>query len=131
MILTAKKISVDEYKRLPYERVIVPDPSGGYFGTVIELDGCMTEGETVEETASNLEEAMQGWLETSLSHNLDIPEPLALRDYSGQFNVRIPKSLHRDLVRTALKEDVSLNALVNSLLERGLNGKKPRARSRR
>ncbi len=128
--MTAKRRTVDEYKRLPYERVIVPDPSGGYFGTIIELDGCMTEGETIEETASHLEEAMEGWLETALSHDLKIPEPLALREYSGQFNVRIPKSLHRDLVREASVEEVSLNAIVNSLLERGLNGKKLRSPAR-
>ncbi len=127
--MAVKIITVDEYKRLPYERVIVPDPSGGYFGTIIELDGCMTEGETIEETASYLEEAMEGWLESSIDHGIDIPEPLSLREYSGQFNVRIPRSLHRDLVRAATTEDVSLNALVNSLLERGVNGKKSRSRA--
>ena len=45
----------------------------------------------------------------------NLPEPLVgpqRREYSGKFNVRIPKSLHAALVREAEAEAVSLNQLV-------------------
>jgi predicted HicB family RNase H-like nuclease len=44
-----------------------------------------------------------------------LPEPEVgpqRREYSGKFNVRIPKSLHAALVREAEAEAVSLNQLV-------------------
>lgn len=45
-----------------------------------------------------------------------IPEPIADRRYSGRFNVRIPESLHRELVLAAAEEGVSLNRLVSDRL---------------
>jgi predicted HicB family RNase H-like nuclease len=44
-----------------------------------------------------------------------LPEPAVApqrREYSGKFNVRIPKSLHAALVREAEAKAVSLNQLV-------------------
>src|SRR5205809_6685609 len=45
----------------------------------------------------------------------DLPEPSVgpqRREYSGKFNVRVPKSLHAALVSEAEAEAVSLNQLV-------------------
>src|SRR5206468_12761883 len=57
---------------------------------------------------------------TAESRNIDelldsLPEPAVgpqRREYSGKFNVRIPKSLHAALVSEAEAEAVSLNQLV-------------------
>jgi predicted HicB family RNase H-like nuclease len=57
---------------------------------------------------------------TAASRQIDalldrLPEPPVApqrREYSGKFNVRIPKSLHAALVREAEAEAVSLNQLV-------------------
>lgn len=46
-----------------------------------------------------------------------IPLPTPKRKFSGQFNVRVSRSLHRTLVHTAAEEGVSLNALVSQLLQ--------------
>ena len=35
---------------------------GGYWAEVPALPGCVTQGETMEETTSNLREAVEGWL---------------------------------------------------------------------
>ena len=40
------------------------------------------------------------------------PEPIAQKQYSGKFQVRIPKDLHRDLAIRAAEEGVSLNRFV-------------------
>ena len=45
-----------------------------------------------------------------------IPEPLALRKYSGKFMVRIPPEVHRHLAMEAAEERVSLNRLVSGKL---------------
>jgi len=45
-----------------------------------------------------------------------IPEPLAVKKYSGRFMVRIPPELHRDLALEAAESGVSLNRLASDKL---------------
>ena len=45
-----------------------------------------------------------------------IPEPLAARDYSGKFMVRVPPEIHRRLALEAAEAGVSLNRLVSAKL---------------
>ena len=100
------------YMSLPYTYVVQPysDESGFYYvGKIMELDGCMSDGETREEVLANLQEAMEGWIETSLDNGLDVPEPAFADNFSGKFTLRLPKTLHRRLTVEAEKEGVSLN----------------------
>jgi hypothetical protein len=48
-----------------------------------------------------------------------LPEPLAMRRYSGQFKVRIPPEVHRRLSMEASESKVSLNRLVSAKLAHG------------
>ena len=43
-----------------------------------------------------------------------IPKPVATRRYSGQFKVRIPPQVHRQLAIEAAEAHVSLNRLVSA-----------------
>lgn len=45
-----------------------------------------------------------------------IPEPLASKNYSGKFMVRVPPDVHRDLAIKAAEAGVSLNRLASSKL---------------
>ena len=45
-----------------------------------------------------------------------VPEPLADRQYSGEFRVRIPPHLHRSLALQAAEQGVSLNRLASAKL---------------
>ena len=63
-----------------------------------------------------IQEAMEGWLEAALQRGFDIPEPRPEEEYSGKFVVRVPRSLHRELVATADREGVSLNQYINVAL---------------
>ena len=45
-----------------------------------------------------------------------IPEPLAVRNYSGKFVVRIPPEAHRRLALEAAEAGVSLNRLASAKL---------------
>ncbi len=46
----------------------------------------------------------------------DIPEPIAIKSYSGKFMVRVPPQTHRALVLQAAEAGVSLNRLISSRL---------------
>lgn len=100
------------YMALPYTIMVNPikDESGEYFvARVLELDGCLSHGETPDEAYKNIRDAMEGYLEVKLEHGDNIPEPIQEEDYSGKFVVRIPKSLHQRLAVEADREGVSLN----------------------
>lgn len=100
------------YMKLPYTRIIQErnDESGHYYyGRILELDGCQSTGNTVEELNENLTEAMEGYIEVKLDKGVSIPEPKDFENYSGKFNLRLPKSLHCKLAIEAEKEGVSLN----------------------
>jgi predicted HicB family RNase H-like nuclease len=47
-----------------------------------------------------------------------VPEPLAIKIFSGKFMVRIPPGLHRRLVIEAAESGVSLNRLASEKLNR-------------
>ena len=107
-------MKVKEYMKLPYTRIIqeMNDESGHYFyGKILELDGCQSTGDTLEELYESLNEAMEGYIEVKLENNLNIPIPETADDYSGKFVVRIPKTLHQRLTIEAQREGVSLNQL--------------------
>ena len=101
---------------LPYTFERIPEPGGGWFVAVKELPGCMSAGETPEDTMLMIRDAMRGWIEVALEDGDHIPEPRAPESYSGKFVVRVPRSLHRELVEMADGQDVSLNQLVNTAL---------------
>ena len=45
-----------------------------------------------------------------------VPEPIACRQYSGKFMVRIPPDVHRNLAIRAAESGISLNRVVSSKL---------------
>lgn len=108
-------MNVNDYMKLPYTRLVqeINDESGHYFyGRILELEGCQSTGDTLEELYEGLKEAMEGYIEVKLENGLEIPIPEKIEKYSGKFNVRLPKSLHQRLSIEAEKEGVSLNQLV-------------------
>ncbi|MDX1921014.1 MAG: type II toxin-antitoxin system HicB family antitoxin [Candidatus Caenarcaniphilales bacterium] len=44
---------------------------GGYWAKVPALEGCCSQGETIEELKVNIVEAIEGWLECQTSMNED------------------------------------------------------------
>ena len=47
-----------------------------------------------------------------------VPEPLAIKKYSGRFMVRVHPELHRQLALEAAEAGVSLNYLISDKLSR-------------
>lgn len=109
------KKKLNYYLNLEYTIRLKKNSDGSFFAEIEELPGCITEGDTKEEALKMIEDAKIGWLEVAIERNLAIPEP-SLDEFSGKFNVRLPKSLHRKLAYRAKEEDVSLNTLVTTTL---------------
>jgi antitoxin HicB len=115
------------YLKLPYKLEITPlseEDGGGFYARYPELGAAAAHGDgvTITEAVRMADEAKGLVLEVMLEHGDPIPEPLEVGGYSGNFAVRGPRSLHRDLVRRAQAEGVSLNQLVVSYLSRELGG---------
>jgi antitoxin HicB len=112
-------MNLEDYLELPYTIEVVRDEGenyAGWFARVVELPGCMTQADTFAELSEMIKEAMTVWIETALEDGETIPLPRTLEDYSGRFVIRIPKSLHRELVEMAEREGVSLNTFVGVAL---------------
>ncbi|MBQ7993399.1 MAG: type II toxin-antitoxin system HicB family antitoxin [Solobacterium sp.] len=100
----------DYYMNLPYRLEIVPDPDeGGYVVRYPDLPGCISVGESISEAVANIEDAKLAWITAAIEEGIKIAEPDSLEDYSGQFKLRIPKSLHRSLAEHAKAEGTSMN----------------------
>ncbi len=115
--------NVGYYMRLPYRVDIYPEPDGdGYTAVVPELPGCMTCADTIEELWDMIQEAKREWLEVCLEDGDYIPEPAPteVEEYSGKFVIRMPTSLHCQLVKRAERENTSLNQMVVTLLAEGM-----------
>lgn len=111
--------TITEYLQLPYRMEIIEDKEeGGYTVFYPELPGCVTCGETIETAIANAMDAKKVWMEAALEDGLQIPEPDVLENYSGQFKLRIPKSLHRTLAGHAKEEGISMNQYCMYLLSR-------------
>lgn len=58
------------------------------------------------------------WIEAALEENIVIQEPDGLENYSGQFKLRIPRSLHKSLAEHSKREGISMNQYCVYLLSR-------------
>jgi len=104
---------------LGYEIKIIPERESGYFAVRFpDFPNIITGGYSLEEAVKNGEEALELTIDTMKKHRVPLPKPKSR--FSGQFNIRVPKGLHRELIRKAEEEGVSLNALVTYLLSQSI-----------
>lgn len=103
--------NLEYYLNLPYRVEIMPDTlEGGYIAQCPELPGCITYGDSQEEALHNLTDAKKAWLSAALEDGITIAEPSHTnKSYSGQFKLRLPKQLHKQLALQAEQEGVSMN----------------------
>ena len=89
-----------------------------YIARVVEFPSLAAHGATHEEALAELRFVV-GEVVAELADNGDpVPVALSERAYSGKFNVRLPKDLHRELVLAAYRQGVSLNQYVLRKLSR-------------
>ena len=106
--------TLNDYMSMSYRMEVVEDKTeGGFVVSYPDLPG-----ETVESAVANALDAKKAWLEVALEEGVEIHEPDSLEDYSGQFKLRIPRSLHRLLAEHSQREGISMNQYCVYLLSR-------------
>ena len=105
--------TLEEYMALPYRMEIIPDvEEGGFTAWYPDLPGCLTCADTMEGVIANAQDAKRAWLAAALEEGVAIAEPSqenATGQFSGQFKLRLPRSLHRSLSLHARQEGISMN----------------------
>lgn len=101
---------LDYYLALPYKLEIIPDTEdGGFVARYPELPGCITCADTLEDVTTNAIDAKKAWLEAALEDGISINEPSLPAAFSGQFKLRLPRTLHKSLAEQAKHEGISMN----------------------
>ncbi|MEI8295114.1 MAG: toxin-antitoxin system HicB family antitoxin [Alphaproteobacteria bacterium] len=104
-------------------RHLSEEEGSGYLAEALDLNGCMADGETIEEAIHNLEDAINSWIRTAQELGHPVPPPSDDQQFSGKWVVRTPKNIHHRLVDMAKRQGVSLNTLTVSFLAEGLGNK--------
>lgn len=111
-----EKRNIEYYMSLNYPfkiETIKNEDGGGFLISYSDLAGCISDGETIEETLINGEDAKLAWITSALEESLEIPLPdTELEKFSGRITLRAPRSLHKELVDQAEREGVSLNQYI-------------------
>lgn len=88
------------------------DEDEGFIATCPEFPGLSAFGETREEAMAEAVVAVEGFIQMYEGEGSQLPTPERVERYSGQFRVRLPKTLHRQIVELAKTNKTSLNQLV-------------------
>lgn len=117
---------LDYYLNADYPFVVKPDINdGGYIVEFPDLQFCHGTGDTVEEAIVDSKIVKEEWLKAAYEDHIAIPEPQGSEEYNGRISLRIPKSLHRNIIEAAKNEGVSANQFLNHLISLGM-GKRMR-----
>ena len=113
---------LEYYMALNYKIEIIKDEAeSGYVFSIPAFKGCLTCADNLVKGMEMIEDAKKQWLIAALESGYDIPEPSTLEDYSGQFKLRLPKSLHKELAEKSKQEGISMNQYCLYLLSKNSN----------
>ena len=87
-----------------------------YTGLCAEFSSLSRLAETPESALKGIRDVVADVIEDMKSNEEKIPEPIAVKNYSGKFMVRVPPEVHRSLAIKAAEAGVSLNRLASSKL---------------
>jgi predicted HicB family RNase H-like nuclease len=97
-------------------RVTWSEEDGEYVGLCVEFPSLSWLARSPEAALRGIRKVVGQALADLARHRELIPEPIALRPFSGKFVVRIPPDAHRRLALEAAEAGVSLNRLASAKL---------------
>jgi antitoxin HicB len=107
------------YLGLDYRIEVVKDEAeNGYVLSIPDLKGCVTCADDLDSGMALLADAKEQWIQAAIDCGYEIPEPNTANSYSGQFKLRLPKSLHKELAEESKREGISMNQYCVYLLSR-------------
>jgi len=97
-------------------RVTWSEEDGDFVGLCAEFSKLSWLAASPEEALKGIRSVVEDCIEDMAQNGEDIPKPIATRQYSGKFMVRIPPEVHRHLATQAAEEGVSLNRIASAKL---------------
>ena len=104
-----------EQDRYTY-RVTWSEEDEEYVALCAEFPSLSWLADTPEEALQGIRQVVADVVADLESNNESVPEPIAVKQYSGKFMIRIPPEVHRRLALEAAEAGVSLNRLASSKL---------------
>ena len=87
-----------------------------YVGLCAEFPSLSWLATSPESALKGIRKTVKSVIDDMVANNEKIPRPIASKNYSGKFMVRVPPEVHRDLAIQAAESGVSINRLVSSRL---------------
>jgi len=97
-------------------RVTWSPEDGEHVGLCAEFPSLSWLAATPEKALAGIRRVVAEAVSDLQSSGEPVPEPLADKHYSGEFRVRIPPTVHRQLALQAAEQGVSLNRLASAKL---------------
>lgn len=97
-------------------RVTWSSDDNEYVGLCAELPSLSWLAQTPESALKGIRNIVADVIKDMKSNKEKVPEPIAIKNYSGKFMVRVPPDVHRELAIKAAEAGVSLNRLASSKL---------------
>jgi len=97
-------------------RVTWSEEDGEYIGLCAEFPSLSWLASTPETALEGIRQVVADVVVDMKRNKEPVPEPIAIKRYSGKFMVRIPPEAHRQLALEAAEAGVSLNRLASAKL---------------
>jgi len=97
-------------------RVTWSEDDNEYVGLCSEFPSVSWLAETQELALKGIRNVVEEVVQDMQANNESVPEPIAVKRFSGKFMVRVPPDVHRNLALKAAEAGVSLNRLASSKL---------------
>jgi antitoxin HicB len=113
---------MSESLRYPTQ-IFFSDEDAGFIAIAPDLPGCSAFGETAEEALHELKDAIKVWIGAAKKAGNPIPSPSPRQAEelpSGRLLLRLPKTLHAQLLERANRDSTSLNTCLVMLLSQSL-----------
>ncbi len=106
---------VSEVDKYTY-RVTWSEEDGEFVGLCAEFPSLSWLDENPEAALKGIRSVVAECISDMVNSGEDIPAPIATRQYSGKFMVRVPPEVHRHLAIEAAESGVSLNRIASAKL---------------
>lgn len=105
----------DKYDKYTY-RVTWSEDDDEYVGLCAEFPSLSWLAQTPEAALKGVCKLVTEIVADMLKSGETVPEPLAIKQFSGKFMIRVPPEVHRQLTIQAAEAGVSLNRLASAKL---------------
>ncbi len=93
-------------------RVVWSEEDEAFLARVAEFPSLAAHGDSTLEALNEIQEVVRLVILDLKEEGESVPQPFSSRQYSGKLNLRLPRTLHRELAKEAVVENVSLNQLI-------------------